>query len=139
VRFRAAIKEPEELAYLFFAISIGIGLGDNQRAITALVLIVAILIVGAARLFRGRQADFNLHLTVSAQNPGKVELEEIVDTLSPHCAQVKLVRFDETANTIEAAFQVEFRNMQKLETAKGALRQLSDALEITFLDNKGIW
>ena len=27
VRFRAAIKEPEELAYLFLAISIGLGLG----------------------------------------------------------------------------------------------------------------
>ena len=33
VRFRAAIKEPEELAYLFFTISIGLGLGANQREV----------------------------------------------------------------------------------------------------------
>ena len=43
VRFRAAIKEPEELAYLFFAIGIGIGLGDNQRLITLIALIIGIL------------------------------------------------------------------------------------------------
>ena len=34
VRFRAAIKEPEELTYLFFAISIGLGLGADQRVVT---------------------------------------------------------------------------------------------------------
>ena len=33
VRFRAAIKEPEELSYLFLAIAIGLGLGANQRVI----------------------------------------------------------------------------------------------------------
>ena len=43
VRFRTAIKEPEELAYLFFAIGLGIGLGDNQRLITLLVLVVGII------------------------------------------------------------------------------------------------
>ena len=30
VRFRAAIKEPEELVYLFFVISIGLSNGANQ-------------------------------------------------------------------------------------------------------------
>jgi hypothetical protein len=34
IRFRAAIKEPEELAYIFLVISIGLGLGADQRLIT---------------------------------------------------------------------------------------------------------
>ena len=33
VRFRAAIKEPEELIYLFLIISIGLGAGANQTKI----------------------------------------------------------------------------------------------------------
>ena len=139
VRFRAAIKEPEELAYLFFAISIGIGLGDNQRIITVLAMVVAILILGLMRLFRGRQADFNLHVTVASHAPNKVELETIMDALSPHCAQVKLMRFDDSGTAIESSFLVEFRNMDRLKAAKSALRELSDSLEIAFLDNKGIW
>ena len=36
VRFRAAIKEPEELIYLFLIISIGLGTGANQSFITIL-------------------------------------------------------------------------------------------------------
>lgn len=139
VRFRAAIKEPEELAYLFFAISIGIGLGDNQRLITVIALTVAIFVLGLMRLFRGRQADFNLHISVASHAPAKVELETIMDTLKPHCTQLKLMRFDDSAQSLEGSFLAEFRNMAQLRAGKAALRNLSDALEITFLDNKGIW
>lgn len=139
VRFRAAIKEPEELAYLFFAISIGIGLGDNQRLITVLAMVAAIIVLGVMRLFRGRQADFNLHVTVASQGPVKVELETIMEALAPHCSQIRLMRFDDSGAALESSFLVEFRSMDKLTAAKAALRNLSDALEITFLDNKGIW
>lgn len=139
VRFRSAIKEPEELAYLFFAISIGIGLGDNQRLVTVIALATAILVLGIMRLFRGRQADFNLHLTVANTNSPKVDFNSIVDSLKSHTAQMKLVRFDETNQAQEISFLVEFRDMDQLKEAKTALRNLSDELEITFLDNKGIW
>jgi Domain of unknown function (DUF4956) len=47
VRFRAAIKEPEELAFLFLAISAGLGLGAGATLITvvALVLIVGLIAI----------------------------------------------------------------------------------------------
>ena len=45
VRFRAAIKEPEELVYLFFIIAIGLANGANQfiLSIIATLIIVAFL------------------------------------------------------------------------------------------------
>ena len=47
VRFRAAIKEPEELIYLFFIIGIGLATGANQFlvAIISTVFICLILVV----------------------------------------------------------------------------------------------
>ena len=47
VRFRTAIKEPEELVYFFIAIALGLGMGANQRIVTlvgALVIILYIVI-----------------------------------------------------------------------------------------------
>ena len=38
VRFRAAIKEPEELVYLFFIIGIGLANGANQFLVAIVVL-----------------------------------------------------------------------------------------------------
>lgn len=139
VRFRSAIKEPEELAYLFFAIAIGIGLGDNQRLITVIALAAAILVLGIMRLFRGRQADFNLHLTLSSGGSAKVDFEQVVDTLKEHSTQMKLIRFDETDGSQEMAFLMEFRDMKQLQEAKSALQGLTAGLQISFLDNKGIW
>jgi len=138
VRFRAAIKEPEELAYLFFAIGIGIGLGDNQRIITALSLVLIFLVIAISRLFRGRNADFNLHLTVASSNPGKVALEAIDEALRKNTVQSRLMRTDENKKSLEASFLVEFRNSAQFMKAKKALQALSDEIEITFLDNKGI-
>ena len=139
VRFRTAVKEPEELAYLFFSIGIGIGLGDNQRLITMLALAIGIIIIGLNTLMRRTEADVNLHLSVASHNPAKVELEQIEAVLRKHTAKMKLLRFDETAEMLEAGFLVEFREMSQLNETKSKLRALSEKIEITFMDNKGIW
>ncbi len=139
VRFRTAVKEPEELAYLFFAIGIGIGLGDNQRLITMLALVIGIVIIGLNKLLRRAEADVNLHLSLASHNPTKVELEQIESVLRNHCSKMKLLRFDETAEMLEAGFLVEFREMSQLNVTKQKLRALSEQIEITFMDNKGVW
>ena len=45
IRFRTAIKEPEELTYLFLAIAIGLGLGANQRTIILIAFLLTHLII----------------------------------------------------------------------------------------------
>jgi hypothetical protein len=139
VRFRTAIKEPEELAYLFFAIGIGIGLGDNQRLLTLLALVIGIVIIGLNKLLRRAEADVNLHLAIASRQPSKVELEAIEAVLRDNTAKMKLLRFDETAEMLEAGFLVEFREMSQLNETKQKLRALSEQIEITFMDNKGVW
>ena len=139
VRFRAAIKEPEELSYLFFAIAIGLGLGADQRTITvaAFIVIIAILII-SKKCSRHIEDNQNLFLTISSQNLPKIKLEQIVETLKKHCLEVNLKRFDETKEVIETCFLVEFRHTDDLSKAKSDLRQLDDSVKISFLDNKGI-
>jgi hypothetical protein len=65
VRFRAAIKEPEELVYVFLCITIGITLG-NQRPLLAVTLVVVatLFILGMHYLGRTRRSE-NLLLTVT--------------------------------------------------------------------------
>jgi hypothetical protein len=91
------------------------------------------------RLFRSRQADFNLHLTIAGSGSEKGDFEEIVDTLKKNSSQMKLIRFDESGSAQEVSFLVEFRDMNQLKEAKTALQSLSPGLQISFLDNKGIW
>ena len=54
VRFRTAIKEPEELAYMFLSISIGLGMGASQTQITVTGFVFIALII-IARNFLGKR------------------------------------------------------------------------------------
>jgi hypothetical protein len=136
VRFRAAIKDPEELAYLFLAIGIGIGLGDNQRLITILALAAAIVIIGLLRLFRRREADFNLHVAVAADGP--FDLPAVTAALRRHVSRLRLSRYDEAPAGTEAAFLAEFRDDEDLHAAREAIQDAAPGARLTFLDSRGI-
>ncbi len=137
VRFRAAIKEPEELAFLFLAIAIGLGLGADQRVITIVAFLVISLIALVGNYARRHKQRENLHLTVASNQPEKITLERIVETLKEHCTLVNLRRFDETADTVEATFLVEFMDFAHANSGKTALQKLGDSVRVTFLDNTG--
>jgi uncharacterized membrane protein YhiD involved in acid resistance len=138
VRFRAAIKEPEELAYLFLSIAIGLGMGANQTAITLVGFAVASLLIIILRVRSTKKENQNLVLTVSSNEPAKSGLDLIVQTLNQHCAAVNLKRIDEMKSYFEASFLVEFSDFEKFKNCKRQLHSLDDSLKITFLDNKGI-
>ena len=59
--------------------------------------------------------------------------------LQTHTRKLKLLRFDENPESVEASFLVEFGRLANMNDARVALKTLSDQVEITFLDNKGIW
>ena len=139
VRFRAAIKEPEELAFLFLAISIGLGLGAGQ----ALVTIVALLIILGLIVIRGlfRRSDSsqpNLYLTVTSPAAAKLGAERILQALAGVGATANLKRFDQTSESLEAAFLVDFKEVAHLEQFTNQLRELSPDVKVSCLDDRGM-
>ena len=124
---------------MFLAIGLGIGLGDNQRLVVLLTLVVAVVVMGLMKLFRNTKADANLHLAVASSAPTKVGLDEITGVLDQHCSQVKLLRYDEDAETLETSFLVEFKRVSDVSQTNAALQALSPGLQVTLLDNRGIW
>lgn len=138
VRFRAAIKEPEELAYLFLTIAIGLGLGANQRVITP----IAFAVIVGALLLRGRwrrpQDDNDFCLTVTSQGERRARLEDVVAVLRDCTRALDLKRCDESADALEACFLAEFDDLAALERSKSELRKCDPAITVSFLDNRGI-
>ena len=62
IRFRAAIKEPEELSYLFLAIAIGLGFGADQRVITVVAFGIIIGIILLRHFSRRSKSEDNQNL-----------------------------------------------------------------------------
>jgi len=139
VRFRSAIKEPEELAYLFLNIAIGLGLGADQTLLTvgSFATICAMIWVRSS-MERGQPDDSNLFLTVSSPGPDGPQLDQVVAILKQHCSAVNLRRFDQRADLLEACFQVRFEDFEHLDAGKAALLALDSSLEISLLDDRGV-
>ena len=55
VRFRAAIKEPEELVYLFLVITVGLGCGAGQIKVISAGVSISLLVIFAYYLFLSRK------------------------------------------------------------------------------------
>ena len=136
IRFRTAIKEPEELSYLFLAIAIGMGIGANQAIITIITLLIITAIICLKNINQNNvESGQNLYLTISSPTQDGSELDTIIKVLQKHCTNVSLKRFDEDSDLLEVSFLVGFENYSQLEVSKSELQRLNDSMRISFLDN----
>jgi hypothetical protein len=71
VRFRAAIKEPEELVYLFLCIGVGLALGAEQPLLALALVIVATIYVLGIHFTTGKNRRQNLLLTITGNSKGQ--------------------------------------------------------------------
>jgi len=79
VRFRAAIKEPEELVFLFLVIAFGLAFGANQFAVGFVLLGVAciVIVVGEKFFSRNNGLDHSGMLIIISGN--KTILDELLE------------------------------------------------------------
>ncbi len=139
VRFRAAIKEPEELSYLFLIIAIGLGFGANQRFITvvAVITILSILFLKEKRSRNEVNWEQSLYLNVTSHFPETISLDNVIDILKENCSMYRMKRFDKTDSLMEACLLVEFVNENSLQQIESRLREIDSAIKISYLDYKG--
>lgn len=136
VRFRAAIKEPEELAYLFFTISIGLGLGANQTVIVLVAFAIAMIILWGRYLIKGKISRHqNLYLNFSAKT-GDVKLSDVTDAVKKAFGKSYLKRYDENGEVIEASFLVDSPYPEKLGEFKQLVEKYGDSVRVSFVESK---
>ncbi|MCO6491584.1 MAG: DUF4956 domain-containing protein [Phaeodactylibacter sp.] len=138
VRFRAAIKEPQELAYIFLTIALGLGFGADQRIVTTIGFFFVVAVIWGKDFLRPADAQRSLNFTVMAENALGISLDSIVEAVMPHCKELEMKRLDENKDFMEAAFVAEFHNFNDLNKARAALHGLDGSIQVSFLDQNGI-
>ena len=132
VRFRAAIKEPEELIYLFLTIAIGLGMGANQRFKTVIAFIAISLIIWLSSKVSKKTQDKQGYLTLSSKKPDLWSIQTINDLIEQESDDFKLRRFDKMENLLEALFLVTLSDPQAIEKIDQALRTKDSSIQIIF-------
>lgn len=132
VRFRTAIKEPEELAYFFIVISIGLGIGAGQFAVTLIgTLGICLVIIG---LNRKKTTEVAQNLIIKVQKNEHSDAENIIDTIKTHCIQLELRRLEEEGDISEMSFAVRFTDLSALLKAKNELQERFPQVSFSFLE-----
>lgn len=115
IRFRTPIKEPEELAYLFVAVAIGVGLGAERLWETATVVAI-VLTYMALRSDGPAQSSLRtiLHVTIPDMQR-HTPLAQVVALAQTHCDAVDLRRADRIDGEFQASLFVTLRTTDSLQ------------------------
>ena len=94
VRFRAAIKEPEELAYLFLIIAIGLGAGAGQIIIITIGTIVSLTVIVFLYSLNTKEKNKineNLHFTISIDKKlSKKDTDNLIRIIEEQVSHLEL-------------------------------------------------
>ena len=118
VRFRAAIKEPEELVYLFLVIAIGLGCGAGQFIITTIGVVVILFLIFVYSKFKSKEKIKSLDkLSLSIIynfNAKENEIEEVKNILLKKADFVKLISLVKSDDNTTLNFQIQLKNFHDL-------------------------
>lgn len=134
VRFRSAIKEPEELTYLFMSIVIGLGIGAGLRVVSVIALsFVLLLIYIFYKLKEPNKTKQNLHVLLSSKDKEDNTIATVQNILNKNCSKVKLVNSHKSGEKLSASFWVDLNNIQSLSELKSELQAYQADVKLSYL------
>jgi hypothetical protein len=136
VRFRSAIKEPEELAYLFIAIALGLGLGANQIYIVLIAFVVLMAILWSRFFLTKSNTNQNLFVTINAKNDQKIELDELKLIIGDYFSKYQLKRFDESEDYVEISYIADIKSVDRIDSFRKEILSKYPNANLSFLDSK---
>lgn len=116
IRFRTPIKEPEELAYLFVAVAVGVGLGAERLWETTLVFAVVLTAMALRSLRNSVRSSLRTILHVTLPGPHtESPLAKVLAMAQSHCSRVDLRRVDRMEEEFQASLFIEMNSTDGLQ------------------------
>jgi uncharacterized membrane protein YhiD involved in acid resistance len=141
VRFRTAIKDPEELMFLFLAIAIGLGLGADQRIATvvAVLVILAYLLVRARNRIKKKSShSLYMNINVESDNAGGKLFKEINELILEQTPEVDIRRLDNQDNNLQATYYLTVNDQETIVNLMESLRGSYPGIAISIVEQNNM-
>ena len=125
VRFRTAVKDPLDTAYMFWALTMGILLGAGQYFLTALTVVGIAALVFLLRRITGKSTDSYL-LVMRLNGNGEAAIQQLMRQLRYQKLKSKTI----TAKGIEVTYEV---RVEKSEAFLNKLLSLDGVSEASLV------
>jgi len=137
VRFRTPIKEPEELAYLFISIAMGLGLGADQTIPTVIAGPIILAVMAVFKWTRRDSKKKNLYLSLDWKNNDGKEtdlLNRFNQIIGNHVLVSDLRRMDTRNNSVEVTYFIDIETPENLSDLVDELNSTFTGIGVTFID-----
>ena len=134
VRFRAAIKEPEELVYLFLVIAAGLGGGAGQIKITVAGMIIGFIIIyfSSFKSAKNQKKDEIINLGIIIEKKiGEEEINQILDDAKKISRELKFISMSKTNSDVSINLDIKPIKFE-------LLNKLSESINKKFPNSKVI-
>ncbi len=134
VRFRAAIKDPEELTYLFFVIGIGLAGGANQPILAVVSFLVIISLLLLNKIVTNKIAFKNENKMYLNIQTDENDLKKITKVLTDILPYVELKRMDMIEQGLDLSYVCKAESIDQLDQLKNNLSALSPSTKLSIID-----
>lgn len=137
VRFRAAIKEPEEIAYLFLCIAIGLGIGANYTVLTVVGFFFIASTTIIINIFTRKDINHEeMFCAISLE--AEISINEVLSIFKKYSNTVFLRDFDISEKFSQLGVIISFKNSEDINSLAEDLRDLYKEINIKFLNKQGL-
>ena len=145
VRFRAAIKEPEELVYLFFVIAIGLANGANQFLLSILATIIIIIFLTIRNIYQNKNknnyefnSDANI-LSINILDNNKKDINSIIKEIKQNFKYLKLKSANIEKNKSIYIFWYDIEEKKSEDFLNNIKKICDENLEISIYSKTGAY
>lgn len=133
VRFRSAIKDPEELTMLFLIIGYGLMGGADKPVLSLLsfVLILPIFYFNSLMSKNKGTVTNKAFLNISTSNK---DVSSITDAIEPHTTYLEIKRIDSVSNGINASYYCTLDNPNDLQKIINSINSSDPNATISFVE-----
>ena len=145
VRFRAAIKEPEELVYLFFVIAIGLANGANQFLLSILATIIIITFLSIRNIYQNKNKnnyEFNTDaniLSINILDNNKKDINLIIKEIKQNFKYLKLKSANIEKNKSIYVFWYDIEEKKSEDFLNNIKKICDENLEISIYSRTGAY
>jgi len=136
VRFRTAIKTPEELVYLFFCIGVGLTLGAEHLLLTVVAVAIVSVFILARWFFSTNVGRHNLLLTITGEAERFFEGSgtNVLETLKKATKSLDIQRFDVEDGQVQFRAQVELEGPEETTALMSSLQANLPRLQVSYVN-----
>ncbi|MDC3073037.1 DUF4956 domain-containing protein, partial [Prochlorococcus sp. AH-716-O10] len=138
VRFRTPIKEPEELAYVFLAIGIGITTGADQYQMAIIGFILTTFAIYLNKKLNPKKNNSKeVRISIDGINPS--EISNILELFSEVCSRIEFhnmtIPGQEENQETNISFSIIPKDFNKLNSLANNITSLYPSCSINIVDN----